>query len=315
MSKRTVRALRAGLLMILVLLMVGTAVADSLEVRLNADTKVYESASTSSRAIKASKDLKLSLTAFAKGWGKVSYKGHVGYVKLKYLDLVDPVKAYVSSDTAVYKTAGGSKKLTTAAKGTIVYIVGVDGNYVHVKSKSGAMGYIKASALSASRVLPDDDDDDEIAAVTGSAADAVPASLRSSTTSSGGSKIEYTIYVAQNLIGAPYAADANPPKTFDCARFTHYCYDKAQSGAMKGSSLSQGNDDRYQKIDYDGLKRGDLVCFDTVSDEDLCDHVGIYIGDGYFIHASSAARKVILSSLKSGYYKRTFSWARRIFAD
>ena len=55
------------------------------------------------------------------------------------------------------------------------------------------------------------------------------------------------------------------------------------------------------------------MCFDTISDDDLSDHVGIYIGEGYFIHASSAARKVILSFLRSGYYKRTFSWGRRIF--
>ena len=55
------------------------------------------------------------------------------------------------------------------------------------------------------------------------------------------------------------------------------------------------------------------MCFDTVSDNDECDHTGIYLGGGYFIHASSAAKKVILSSLASGYYKRTFSWGRRIF--
>ena len=56
-----------------------------------------------------------------------------------------------------------------------------------------------------------------------------------------------------------------------------------------------------------------MVCFDTVSDSDACDHTGIYLGNGYFIHASSAAKKVILSSLSSGYYKRTFSWGRRVF--
>ena len=124
----------------------------------------------------------------------------------------------------------------------------------------------------------------------------------------------FTIYLAQNLLGAPYASNANPPKNFDCAKFCYYCYGMAQA-SIKGSSYAQGYDDSFQKIAYDDLKRGDMVCFDTVSDDDLCDHTGIYLGGGYFIHASSAAKKVILSSLASGYYKRTFSWGRRIFEN
>ena len=69
--------------------------------------------------------------------------------------------------------------------------------------------------------------------------------------------------------------------------------------------------------DRKDLKVGDLVFFNTVDDgaSDLCDHVGIYIGDNEFIHASSAAGKVTISSLgtsSSSYYYRTFSWGRRI---
>ena len=126
-----------------------------------------------------------------------------------------------------------------------------------------------------------------------------------------------TIYVAQNLIGTPYAENSNPPETFDCAKFTLWCYDKAQSGTMKDSSKNQGYDERYDKVGYGDLKRGDLVCFNTIStDDDESDHVGIYIGDGYFIHASSAGGKVMVSQMVSGssdYYKRNFSWGRRIF--
>ena len=53
--------------------------------------------------------------------------------------------------------------------------------------------------------------------------------------------------------------------------------------------------------------------FNTVSDSDLSDHAGIYIGNGYFIHASSGGHRVVVSSLLSGsYYNRVFSWGRRI---
>ena len=305
--------MRAALIVALAALLVGTsALADSVSVKLNAAAKVYQSASSSARYIKAPKGLKVTLKAYAGGWGRISYKGYTGYVKLKYLDRVKPLKAYAAKSAAVYKDAGGSRKLTTIPAGTLVYAIGVDGSYVRVMDKSGTRkGYIKADALSGQPVgsAPEDGDGGGGSAV----ADTVPESLRSTTTSASESKIEYTIYVAQNLIGVPYASDANPPKTFDCAKYAYYCYGKAKSGVLKSSSKAQGYDERYQKIEYDNLKRGDLVCFDTVSDDDLSDHVGIYLGSGYFLHASSAAKKVILSSLSSGYYKRTFSWGLRIF--
>ena len=313
MSHRTLRFIRAALIVALAALLVGTsALADSVSVKLNAAAKVYQSASSSARYIKAPKGLKVTLKAYAGGWGRISYKGYTGYVKLKYLDRVKPLKAYAAKSAAVYKDAGGSRKLTTIPAGTLVYAIGVDGSYVRVMDKSGTRkGYIKADALSGQPVgsAPEDGDGGGGSAV----ADTVPESLRSTTTSASESKIEYTIYVAQNLIGVPYASDANPPKTFDCAKYAYYCYGKAKSGVLKSSSKAQGYDERYQKIEYDNLKRGDLVCFDTVSDDDLSDHVGIYLGSGYFLHASSAAKKVILSSLSSGYYKRTFSWGLRIF--
>ena len=313
MSQRTLRFIRAALIVALAALLVGTsALADSVSVKLNAAAKVYQSASSSARYIKAPKGLKVTLKAYAGGWGRISYKGYTGYVKLKYLDRVKPLKAYAAKSAAVYKDAGGSRKLTTIPAGTLVYAIGVDGSYVRVMDKSGTRkGYIKADALSGQPVgsAPEDGDGGGGSAV----ADTVPESLRPTTTSASESKIEYTIYVAQNLIGVPYASDANPPKTFDCAKYAYYCYGKAKSGVLKSSSKAQGYDERYQKIEYDNLKRGDLVCFDTVSDDDLSDHVGIYLGSGYFLHASSAAKKVILSSLSSGYYKRTFSWGLRIF--
>lgn len=314
MSTRLLRCLRVALVLMLAVALAGaSALADSVSVKLNASTKIYQSASASAKSIKAPKGLKLTLKDYSDGWGKISYRGHTGYVRLKYLDRVSPVKAYVSVGANVYKDADGSKKLGTVMAGTAVYVVGVDGGYVRVTNKSGSQkGYVKASVLSSTKVKYSDTESGD-AGGGDSAADAVPESLRSTTSSSGGSKIEYTIYVGQNLLGTPYASSANPPKTFDCAKFCYYCYSKAQSGQIKSSSYSQGYDDSHPKIAYGDLKRGDMVCFDTVSDGDLSDHTGIYLGGGYFIHASSAAKKVILSSLSSGYYKRTFSWGRRIF--
>ena len=52
--------------------------------------------------------------------------------------------------------------------------------------------------------------------------------------------------------------------------------------------------------------------FDTVTDNDPSDHAGIYLGGGWFIHASSGQGKVVVSNLASGYYNRVFSWGRRV---
>ena len=316
MSKRIKRFLRAALVLALATLLAGSsALADSIAVKLNATTKVYQSADLSSKSVKVPKNLKLTLKGVSNGWGKVAYKNHIGYVKLKYLDRVEPVKATVTDGTIVYKDAEGTRKLGTAAAGTTVYVIGVDGSYVRVRNKTGSqVGYIKASALITDKSGGAVDESGD-AGVGVSAADAVPVSLRSTAVSPSESKIEYAIYLAQNLLGVPYAVSANPPQTFDCAKFCYYCYTKAGSGAVKGSSYGQGYDDTYAKVDYDDLKRGDMVCFDTYNDDDASDHTGIYLGGGYFIHASSAAKKVILSSLSSGYYKRTFSWGRRILEN
>ena len=79
------------------------------------------------------------------------------------------------------------------------------------------------------------------------------------------------------------------------------------------TAQSQGYDDDFRQVSsVSDLQRGDLVFFNTVSDSDQCDHTGIYLGDGWFIHASSGSGRVVVSTLASGYYTRVFSWGRRV---
>lgn len=310
MSGRIPRMLCALIVAVAVLLTSASALADSIEVKLNTTTKVYQKASSSARSVKVPKGLRVKLQACAEGWGKITYKRYTAYVKLKYLDRVDPLKAYVTENTSIFKDASGSARLSKVSQGTVVYVVGADGSYVRVQNAAGTQtGYIKPGKLSSSRV------NGYSTASSASGADNVPEALRATLAGAEKSRIERAIFVAQALIGTPYASRANPPKTFDCATYARYCFKKADGITLKDSSRSQGYDDTYDKVDYDHLKRGDLVCFDTVSDDDLSDHVGIYLGSGYFLHASSAAKKVMLSSLSSGYYKRTFSWGRRIISE
>ena len=137
-----------------------------------------------------------------------------------------------------------------------------------------------------------------------------------STYSSGMSKaqkLEYVIYVAQNQLGKPYVYAANGPSSYDCTGFTKYCF-KQIGVNLQRTALNQGYDETYTKINsISDLRRGDLVYLNTVADADLSDHAGIYLGAGYFIHASSGQHKVVISTLASGYYNRVFSWGRRVF--
>ena len=145
----------------------------------------------------------------------------------------------------------------------------------------------------------------------------MPSNLASTTSEyksgmSNAQKLEYVIYVAQQQLGKRYVFGSAGTATFDCSGLTMYCF-KQVGVSLRHSAYSEGYNDSYKKIsDKSSLRRGDLVFFNTVSDGDQCDHVGIYLGSYYFIHASSGAGKVIVSNLSSGYYSRVFSWGRRI---
>ena len=290
------------------------ALAASYSAKINTATKVYKAPQKSSRSTSAPKNLKVTLKATSGGWGFISYKNYTAYIPMKYLTLTTPIKGYVTVKATLYKKPG-SKKVSSLSVGQTVYVIGVNGKYARVSDKNGSpMGYVKAACLSRSKAAAGTSEGGDDSS---SSLQSVPEELRSTTTDPAISKIEYSIYVAQNLIGTPYAEVSNPPNSFDCANFTRWCYNKAQNDMMKDSSESQGYDDRYPKIEYGNLKRGDMVCFNTIStDSDLSDHVGIYLGKGYFLHASSAGKKVIVSQMvseTSDYYKRNFSWGRRIF--
>lgn len=186
-----------------------------------------------------------------------------------------------------------------------------------------------APALSASQTAPDEtsiigtaDDGAKISIIADQPSGnstSISSKLASTTSSyssgmSNKQKLEYVIYNAQKQLGKRYVYGSAGTSTFDCSGLTLYCFGKIGI-SMPHSAYSQGYNNNYTKISgTSGLRRGDCVFFNTVSDGDMCDHVGISLGNNYFIHASSGAGKVVVSSLGSGYYNRVFSWGRRILA-
>ena len=113
---------------------------------------------------------------------------------------------------------------------------------------------------------------------------------------------------AKSLLGTDYQYGANGPYQYDCSSFTKYVF------AKQGITIPRVSRDQAQRGQYvkaNQLQKGDLIFFDSKKSARVS-HVGIYLGRGDFIHASSAKDKVTISSLNSNYYSKHFKWGRRV---
>ncbi|MDQ7085572.1 MAG: LysM peptidoglycan-binding domain-containing protein [Sulfurovum sp.] len=115
--------------------------------------------------------------------------------------------------------------------------------------------------------------------------------------------------VAKTKLGRRYVWGATGKRnTFDCSGFTKYVY-KKNGITIPRTSINQSKFGKY--VPRNKLKKGDLIFFDTSRRrKGYVNHVGIYIGNGKFIHASSAKRKVVITKLSKFYLKR-YRGARR----
>jgi cell wall-associated NlpC family hydrolase len=98
----------------------------------------------------------------------------------------------------------------------------------------------------------------------------------------------------------------NPDAGLDCSGMVSYVYDKAANLRLSGSAADIARKGR--PIDLSQLRPGDLVFFNTQNRP--YSHVGIYIGDGRFVHAPNSRGKVRAESLKSGWFATRFEEAR-----
>ncbi len=117
--------------------------------------------------------------------------------------------------------------------------------------------------------------------------------------------------IALAQTGKPYVLGGNGPSSYDCSGLAYYAMTNAGFGVSRLSASAYSENSAWTKITgTSSLKKGDLVFFrsDTSS---YISHMGIYIGDGQFVHASSGQGKVMVSSFTS-YWLRVFTFARRV---
>ncbi len=116
------------------------------------------------------------------------------------------------------------------------------------------------------------------------------------------------VNTANRFKGVKYAWGGSSRSGFDCSGFTSYVVRNSVGRTLPHSSRAQfGKGIPVSKAD---LKPGDLVFFSTYSKGPS--HVGIYVGNGKFVHASHPGSTVKATSLNSGYYKDRFLGARRV---
>ena len=116
---------------------------------------------------------------------------------------------------------------------------------------------------------------------------------------------ERAALVAAGQVGTPYRYGGSSPSGFDCSGLVHYSYAAAGINVPRTTA---GQWAQLRAVADRDLRTGDLLFFNI---EGKMSHVGVYLGDGRFVHAPSTGRTVSIESLGSDFYRKAFIRAGR----
>jgi len=115
---------------------------------------------------------------------------------------------------------------------------------------------------------------------------------------------------AMNFLGVPYKRGGNSIDSgFDCSGFTRHIFEKSVGLVLPHRADEQARLSSLMPIKQDELKPGDLVFFNTM--RRTFSHVGIYVGEGKFIHAPRTGSAVRVEDMREAYWAKRFTGARR----
>lgn len=114
---------------------------------------------------------------------------------------------------------------------------------------------------------------------------------------------------AMNFLGVPYRRGGTNENGFDCSGFTRHVFERSLGLVLPRRADEQARDRSLLPIDKSELRPGDLVFFNTM--RRAFSHVGIYVGEGKFIHAPRAGGEVRIEDMRQAYWQKRFNGARR----
>jgi cell wall-associated NlpC family hydrolase len=115
---------------------------------------------------------------------------------------------------------------------------------------------------------------------------------------------------AMNFLGVPYRRGGNTAdQGFDCSGFTRHVFENSIGLVLPRRADEQARSSSLLAVNREELKPGDLVFFNTM--RRAFSHVGIYVGEGKFIHAPRAGGEVRVEDMRQAYWSKRFNGARR----
>ena len=307
---KAVRTLVLAVATVLILTASAFAAEDTMAVAVGSTTgsslRLRSKASTSSSIVRVL-DKGTAVAVLDKsidGWYKIAYEGNTGYVSADYmiLDRDNRFTTYgrVNGDSVNVRAEATTESdiNATLAQGTLVTVNGFVDGWYDITCKYGTKGYIRSDFLNLT------ESNAETAAAAAESNTPVPPS------EIGSSIAEF----AKQYLGVRYVWGGASASGFDCSGFTMYVY-KQFGYSLPHTASGQWASGIGSKISsVADLQPGDLVFFNDPSRNagKACSHAGIYVGNGQFIHASSAKNGVIYSDITSGYYNRYFKSAIRV---
>lgn len=247
---------------------------------------------TSSSVIEQLSNSKVSILDKSNGWYKISFDGKTGWVCSDY---ISPIKTEgtVNANGVNFRASASteSDKIDTLNKGKHVVILDTQAEWHKVKVDS-KVGYVATKFISSANA----------SAKTSRSTTAV-------TITDSGSSFSEVIEYAKKYVGVHYVSGGKSPNGFDCSGFVGFVY--KHFGVKLNSSASGMYSDGI-KVSKSALRAGDILFFDASrrGKSGSIDHVGIYMGNDKFIHASSSNDQVIIQKLSE--YRGTYIGAKRV---
>lgn len=115
--------------------------------------------------------------------------------------------------------------------------------------------------------------------------------------------------LAQGLLGAPYRYGGETPQGFDCSGLVYYIHERLGIDVPRSADAQFGH---ARQVAVRDLQPGDLVFFRLAGSK--VEHVGIYIGNGRFIHAPSTGKDVSYAELDNAWWWNRFVGAGRFYS-